>query len=148
MVSLFSSADTIKQELSLYICGFILIDTLLCIKRLYYSKIHWSINSMICINKEKAHGKGSIHQCGSADNMGLILVSVAQEWQSPQKSSFLQRSNRFIIIITEKHLNRTLHYPVANIEIHFHHLHKKQGMSINTRDNKKIAFLPFLQSKY
>lgn len=104
------------------------------------SKIHCSINSMICINKEKAHRKGSIHQCGSADNIGLILVSVAQEWQSPQKSSFLQRSNRFIIIISEKHLNMTLHYPVANVEIHFHHLHKKQGMSINTENSIPSIF--------
>lgn len=95
---------------------------------------------MICINKEKAHRKGSIHQCGSADIIGLILVSVAQEWQSPQKSSFLQRSNRFIIIISEKHLNMTLHYPVANIQIHFHHLHKKQGMSINTENSIPSIF--------
>lgn len=96
-------------------------------------KMHWSINNMICINKEKAHCKGSIHRCGSADNIWLILVSVAQDWQSPQKLSFLQWLNQFIIIITEMCLNMTLYYPVANIEINFHHLHKK-----TRHDNKYI----------
>lgn len=39
--------------------------------------------SMICIDKEKAHHEAFKHSCGSADNSWIILVPVAQEWQSP-----------------------------------------------------------------